>query len=133
MKKGNEEIILYPNSALMVEFLLGDRDPGDITKAILMLKYRLTDTDAQALVTKTIYLAANQHGVIATAQDCNDDERPLCQFTIAPEETENLSIGIKLFSALKLWTADGSGPYSPAKGRRGVRVEEPGVITTSSA
>lgn len=131
MTAGSEEIVLYPGSATTVEFLLSDLVPGDIRKAVLTMKYRLTDADSEALLTKTIYLAASSDGVISQDADCNDVSRPLMQFVLASEDTAPLAIGIKLFSALKLWPASGDDPYSPPKGRRGVRVEDPGVLTTA--
>ena len=50
---------------------------------------------------------------------------------LSGDERAALVVGTKLVSALKVWNMLGSSPSSPAKGRRGVRVEDPGVYQTS--
>lgn len=132
-KPSSEELVLYPFSGRQVEFLLTNPDYNTIVKAVLMVKSSLSDADSAALITKTIYPVGNEHGVVSFANGTEGNTLPLLVFTVVPAETQNLVVGTRLYTALKIWTNLASTPSSLAKGRRGVRVEAPGVFTTSSA
>jgi hypothetical protein len=129
----SEEIVLYPFSGKQIEFLVNSNVSPSIVKAVLMVKANLNDADGSALITKTIYATGNEHGIITADLNSEGSYVPLLIFTITPIETQNLVIGARLFTSLKVWNGSTSAPASPAKGRRGVRVEAPGVYTTSPA
>jgi hypothetical protein len=119
------EIVIACRSALTIEFKI--RRPSAVpSKAVLMIKRNLSDADNLALVAKSIYPAASSSGVIASPTGTS----PVLRFLISELDSAALTVGDKLFTALKVWPTGGA-PYSPPGGRRGVRVVAEGVFQTT--
>lgn len=119
-----QEVVFTKASALTVEFKL--RKPLSVpSKAVLMVKRDLSDDDAEAVIAKVIYQAANAHGVIA-----DPTGNPLLRFLVNELDTQALEVDGRYFTCLKVWPTGGA-PYSPTAARKAVRVLSAGVFTTT--
>ena len=127
-----QELVLYPSSGKTVEFVLTDYSYTQVQKAVLMIKRNLNDADSASVIAKAIYTYGNEHGIVVPDPDwdTNGTQGACLRFTFTELETAGLTDGDKLFTALKVWPNDGS-PFSPKQGRRGVRIESPGVYQTA--
>ena len=115
------EIVFTQGSALIVEFKLTNFVEVP-TEAKIVIKNDLSDADADAILELTITQAANEEaGVIDVS-----GTKPVLRFLFIEEHTQLLTVGARLFSAVKM-TGESGNPWSPVDARRAVRVLSQGV------